>query len=317
MAIGFESFLKENLPAWASESLGADPDLQLKIISTFLAFFFVWFLQFAYNFIVLKRIDDIQAQYKWRKAGGYVITVIAILIIGRIWFEGFGSIATFLGLISAGLTIALKDIVTDVAGWLFIIWKRPFQLSDRIQIGAHTGDVIDITTLQFTLMEVGGDRLQGEQSTGRMIHVPNGWVFSQALLNFTKGFEYIWDEVPIEVTFESDYKKAKQILEEVINKHALELSASAEKRIKFAARKFMLSFKELKPKIYTSIAESGVKLSIRYLCHPQQKRNLREAIYEDILEEFSKHVDIDFAYPTRRVFNHEIEGKEALAKESQ
>src|SRR2546425_13182228 len=72
-----------------------------------------------------------------------ITTPIGLLVIGRIWFAGFQSIATFLGLVSAGVAIALKDILVNLAGWVFLMWRRPFALGDRIQIGQHAGDVID------------------------------------------------------------------------------------------------------------------------------------------------------------------------------
>src|SRR5437870_943240 len=94
-------------------------------------------------------------RYRWQKATAYITTPIALLIVGRIWFAGFQSIATFLGLVSAGIAIALKDILVNLAGWVFIIWRRPFALGDRIQIGQHAGDVIDVRLFQFTLNEIG------------------------------------------------------------------------------------------------------------------------------------------------------------------
>ncbi|NBB77109.1 MAG: mechanosensitive ion channel [Bacteroidetes bacterium] len=74
--------------------------------------------------IVRKRTDDDSIRYKWRKNLAYFLSFLGFILIGRIWFEGMGSIATFLGLLSAGLAIALRDPVTDMAGWLFLICHR-------------------------------------------------------------------------------------------------------------------------------------------------------------------------------------------------
>src|SRR5207247_865051 len=93
----------------------------------------------------------------------------------------------------------------------FILWRRPFEVGDRVQIGPHAGDVIDLGLFQFTLNEIGA-WVNADQSTGRIIHVPNGKVFTDPVANYNKGFRYIWNEVPVVVTFESDWRKAKQIL---------------------------------------------------------------------------------------------------------
>jgi small-conductance mechanosensitive channel len=220
------------------------------------------------------------------------------------------NLGTFLGLLSAGLAITLKDPVLDVAGWLFIIARRPFTIGDRIQLGSYAGDVIDIRLFQFTLMEI-GNWVDAEQSTGRIIHVPNGMIFTNPLANYNKGFNYLWNEIPVLITFESNWRKAKSLLLNIASMHAAFLSGDAENRIKEASKKFMISYSKLTPIVYTCVRDSGVLLTIRYLCEPRNRRNTVEAIWEDILEEFAKHRDIDFAYPTQRFYNNRNEGKQA------
>jgi small-conductance mechanosensitive channel len=196
----------------------------------------------------------------------------------------------------------------NLAAWVFIIWRRPFEVGDRIAIGGDAGDVIDIRVFQFTLMEI-GNWVAADQSTGRIIHVPNGKVFAESLANYSKGFQYIWNEVAVLVTFESNWRKAKEILRGIGAKNAEELSASAEDRVRRAARKFMIFYTKLTPTVYTAVRESGVLLTIRYLCEPRRRRDSEQAIWEDILAEFAKHDDIDFAYPTRRYYDNMLEGK--------
>ncbi|MGY8778909.1 MAG: mechanosensitive ion channel domain-containing protein, partial [Longimicrobiales bacterium] len=89
------------------------------------------------------------------KASANVAFAIAALFLTQVWFTALRSVGTFLGLLSAGLAISLKDLVADLAGWAFIAWRRPFELGDRIQIGDHAGDVVDRSLFQFTIMEIG------------------------------------------------------------------------------------------------------------------------------------------------------------------
>ena len=110
--------------------------------------------------------------------------------------------------------------------------RRPFALGDRIQIGKHSGDVIDIRFFQFTINEI-GNWVDADQSTGRIIHIPNGKVFTEAQANFTQGFSHIWNEIGVLVTFESDWEKAKNILEKIVEKHAASLTKAAEQKRKF------------------------------------------------------------------------------------
>jgi small-conductance mechanosensitive channel len=258
--------------------------------------------------VVYRRVEDTKALYQWRKTITYITYLLAILVVGRIWVQGFESVSTFLGLLSAGLAIALRDPIVNFAGWLFIISRRPFDVGDRIQIGSNQGDVIDIRVFQFTLMEI-GNWVEADQSTGRVIHVPNGRVFQEAQANYSKGFAYIWNEIPILVTFESNWRKAKEILTEIANRDAEHLSKAAEESVRLAARQFMIFFTHLTPVVYTRIADSGVLLTIRYLCEPRKRRSTAEKMAEDILSRFAECHDIDFAYPTYRIYDNLREGK--------
>jgi small-conductance mechanosensitive channel len=217
-------------------------------------------------------------------------------------------LATFLGLFSAGMAIALKDPVANLAGWGFIIWRRPFELGDRIQIGEYAGDVVDIRIFQFTLLEI-GNWVDSDQSTGRIIHVPNSKVFFESLANYTMEFNYIWNEIPVRITFESNWMKAKKLLLEIVNRHADNISDTIKEQVHHAARRFLIIYTKFTPIVYTSVKEYGVCLTIRYMCEPRRRRSSEEIIWEDILKSFAQEPDIEFAYPTQRFFRHHIESK--------
>lgn len=250
---------------------------------------------------LLRRIGDIRTRYLWRKITTYVISFAGLIVIGSVWFKGIHELATIIGFLSAGIAIALRDVFTNFAGWLFIIWARPFRVSDRIQIGDYAGDVIDIGLFQTSLMEI-GNWVDADQSTGRVIRMPNEFVFSRAMSNYSQGFQYIWNEIPVLVTFESDWREAKRILIGIAKRHTEHLSAKAEKQVREASRHFMIFFSKLTPKVYTTVKDSGVLLTIRYLCEPRQRRGSAEKIWEDILQEFAEKDTIDFAYPTQRFY---------------
>ena len=141
---------------------------------------------------------------------------------------------------------------------------------------------------------------------GRVIHIPNGNVFKQALANYSAGFEYIWNEIPVLVTFESNWKKAKHILETVATRHGTP-SEAVQRQVKEASRKFLIMYSNLTPIVYTSVQDSGVLLTIRYLCEPRRRRGSSQSIWEDILDEFAQCPDIDFAYPTQRFYSDWVE----------
>ena len=293
---------------WLQETLGLSSAFQGKLISTFVALFILWLARRIVLKLVFSKYENPKIRYHWRNSVTYTIYVLGILFIGRIWFEGFESVSTYLGLLSAGLAIALKDLLSNLAGFLFIMFRRPFEVGDRIQIGEYSGDVIDIRLFQFTIMEI-GNWVDADQSTGRIIHIPNGKIFLEAQANYSKGFKYIWNEIPVLLTFESDWKKSKKILQAIADKDADELNAVAQRKLKQVSEKFMIFYSNLTPTVYTSVKDSGVLLTIRYLTEPKDRRASEEKFWEDILTDFGKCDDIDFAYPTMRHYDNISEGK--------
>ena len=293
---------------WIETRTGLGLVTQHKIFISVLVALGLWIAHGIITRILLPRMEDIQVRYRTRKLTGYAIFLIAVLVIGRVWLGGFEAAGTYLGIASAGLAIALRDPIVNLAGWAFIMLRRPFAVGDRIEIGSNAGDVIDLRVFQFTLMEI-GNWVDADQSTGRIIHIPNGKVFTEALANYSKGFQYIWNEIPVLVTFESNWQKAKEILMRIVTQDSEGLSTRAAEKVRDAARKFMIFYAKLTPTVYTGVKDSGVLLTVRYLCEPRKRRSSAEKIWEHILTEFAACDDIDFAYPTQRYYDNLTEGK--------
>ena len=294
---------------WIQSSFGISHDVQLKLFASFLIILIIGILRSVLVRIFISKIDDLNLRYQWRKISLYISVFIVLLFLLSTWLGFIGSVGTFLGLVSAGIAIALKDPLVNIVAWFFILVRQPFKVGDRIQIGNSSGDVIDIRIFQFSMIEI-GNWVDADQSTGRVIHIPNGVVFTQPQFNYTTGFVHIWHEIPMLVTFESDWKKAKKILTDIINKHAMHISQEAEKQIQAAAKKYLIFYTKLTPIVYTTIKDSGVLLTMRFLCEPRRRRSTEEIILEEVLEVFHKCSDIDFAYPTTRFYNNIGEGKD-------
>lgn len=258
--------------------------------------------------IVRGQTSDARVRYHWSKGITYAVVVLGVFGIGRVWFVGLGSIATFVGLVGAGLVIALKEPVSNFAAWGFMLWRRPFVIGDRIEIGAHAGDVIDQTLLEFSILEI-GNWIQADQSTGRVIHIPNGRLWVEPVANYTRGFPYLWNEIDVVITFESDWRRAKDLLLTIAERHGHELSGAAEQEVLTQSRRFMIFYSTLAPTVYTRATERGVMLTIRYLCEVRRRRDTEQAIWEGVLTAFAGEPDIDFAYPTRRFFDRASEDR--------
>ncbi len=274
-------------------------DVRTLLIATAFIMGGCWLGHHLLMIAIWRRTEDAATRYRWRKTSGYTWFALTLILLGFLWFDALGSLGTFVGLVSAGVTIALRDAVANVAGWLFLVARRPFEVGDRIQLGEHKGDVVDINVFHFSLLEI-GNWVDADQSTGRIIQVPNGQVMTEAFANYSKGFHYIWHEVPVLVTFESNWTKAKEILLGIANRVAKEASTEAREHVRQAARRFMVRYQNLTPIVYVAVRDSGVLLTMRYLCEPRRRRGTEAEVWEAILNAFDAESDIGFAYPTGR-----------------
>ena len=303
-----------NIVDWIENHWDIPQHFQLKFLYSVLVILVVSLIRYVLLKVINRSVEDIKFKYYWQNTVRYSSFIIGFIVISGIWIEEFGSVATFFGLLSAGIAIALKDPIVNLAGWIFILIRKPFTVGDRIEIGDNAGDVIDIRVFQFTLNEI-GNWVDADQSTGRVIHIPNGKVFMEAQANYTQGFSHLWNEIGVLITFESNWEKAKKILLDIIQANSANLTEAAKIKLMEASRKFMIFYNTLSPNVYVKVKDSGVMLTMRYICEPKKRRLTEHQIWESVLTEFAKHSDIDFAYPTQRFFFNEREGKKGKQEE--
>jgi small-conductance mechanosensitive channel len=250
---------------------------------------------------VHQRFEEAWVGYRARKVATYTTTIVGVVTLAWIWIDAFNDLPTFLGLVSAGVAIALADVLKNLAGWVYIWSRRPFRVGDRIEIDGTKGDVVDIRLFRFSLMEV-GNWVKAEQSTGRLIHVPNGLLFTNQVANYTEGFEYIWHEIPVLVTFESDRQRAREIVQQAVREHSPSIASEAGARIRQTARTYHIKIGALTPIVYLSVEDSGVLLTARFLVDARRQRSVEEAIWEAILDGLDKEPSVELAYPTVRTY---------------
>ncbi|MFB6346193.1 MAG: mechanosensitive ion channel family protein [bacterium] len=251
--------------------------------------------------VVNRRVEDTTRRHLFRKIVNYVTTSVIIVGLLVLWIRNVAFLSTMLGFIAAGLAIALRDVIMSFFGWFKIIWSRPFTIGDRIQVQKHEGDIIDITPLHTVLLEV-GNWIQAKQSTGRIVFIPNNIIFLESVYNSTMGFPYLWDEFATAVTFESDVEKAKELMQEPVEDVVGTNFRRARRKIQQLGDHYAISYENLGARVYTSIEDHGVKLTIRYLTNVRGRREVKSRLSNEILSRLAENPDVELAYPTYRVF---------------
>jgi len=274
--------------------------IQKKIRDTMAVFLIAYLLLFILVRVINRRVDDIKTRHSLRKKTVYTINFLFLITVILIWLQNIGSITILLGFISAGLALALQEVILSIAGWLLIVTRRPFEAGDRIEFNGVQGDVIDIRMFQTSVLEI-GNWVKADQSTGRIVNIPNSAIFKSPHFNYSRGFEFIWNEIPILITFESDWQKAHAILTDIVQQQEKGLSQQAQRKIEVMKNRYMIFYGKLTPIVYVDIKDSGVELTIRYLTEAKTRRSTQDRICRSVLEAFGQQPDINFAYPTYRI----------------
>ncbi|MFA5505966.1 MAG: mechanosensitive ion channel family protein [Vulcanimicrobiota bacterium] len=244
-----------------------------------------------------------ERRYQVHKYARLALNVVFFLSLFQVWLNRSWSIASFIGLLSAGLAIVLREPLLNLAGWLFIVTRRPFVLGQRLQVAdGPRGDVVDIGVNDFTLMEI-GNWVDADQSTGRLVHVPNSVVFTKHLANYSKAFPYLWNEISVPVTFESDWEEAARSLERIAGEICT-LTPEEQAKVKGDLHRtdtYFIAFTHLTPIVYVQRRDQGIELTLRHLCIPKNRRGMESAIWKAILKDFTNSQQYQLAYPTQRI----------------
>ena len=269
-------------------------------------------LVFTLRYLILRtvvaRVADAEAAFRARKLSFYISVVVLVFLLASIWTQHLTGAGSFIGLLSAGIAIALSDVLKNIAGWLLILVRRPFKVGDRVEVGPNSGDVIDIGVFRFSLAEI-GNWVDADQTTGRVLHIPNGIVFVEPLANYNEGFPYIWLEVPVTVTFESDWEVAREMVQETIERHAADPGhvvevADSER----AANQYFSLYRDLAPAVYVKAIDFGATVTGRVLVPARGRRKVESKIWQDLLRAINETPRVELAYPTTRFFRADLEG---------
>jgi small-conductance mechanosensitive channel len=150
--------------------------------------------------IVASRCNNPKEEYRRQRLLSTLVVVIGAAIIVALWSRLFQHTSTFLGLIGAGLAVALREPLLSIAGRIAIFVGHMYTAGDRIEINKMSGDVIDVGFFYMRMMEI-GNWIGGDQYSGRLIQFANAQVFGTAVFNYTGNFAYIWDEIKLPVTY--------------------------------------------------------------------------------------------------------------------
>ena len=256
------------------------------ILSTTIVLILFTFFKKIGRRTIRKKIEG-RKEYFINQAIQIVLNVTEVIFLLFIWNDYIQNLMTLISVTSAAMTIALREIILNFFCGIYIKVKKPFQVEDRIEVKDIRGDVMNISSLNFEVLEISTDEKHG-QSTGVIVTFPNSIVFSEPVRNLNKGFKYIWDELTVKVTMDCDLVKNKQELYKIVNN--IEVIKNIPKKMKAQINDINTTnrvyFNKYDPTIYTKIVDDHIELTIRYLMHPKKGRFVESVIWNKVLESY-------------------------------
>ena len=243
------------------------------------------------------KIRDKKQMHTVRILARNALLVACGVIVLLVWLGPGNNLTLAMGILGAGIAFASQEVIGSFAGYLDIISGNIYRIGDRVRIGDVVGDVIDISILRTTVMEV-GEWVKADQYTGRVVTVANRAVFADPVYNFTQHWGYLWDEVTATVTYESDWQRAAEIMLEHGQTYTEALQVEAEARLDKMADRFPLQHAKVEPSIYLAMADSWIEITLRYIVDAQERRKVKGQLHRDLLQHFQAEENIAVASPT-------------------
>lgn len=247
--------------------------------------------------LLIGRITASKTRYSFRKTVSIIYLVVLAAVVLNIWIETTQSLLVSYGIIAAGLAVALQDIFKNFFGGVVIFVTGMYRVGDRVEMDSKMGDVIDIDVLYTTLMEM-GEWMSGDQATGRLTMIPNGYVLSGLVNNYTKDHPFLWDEISIPITYDSDWREAVTMILSVVRRETDDVGREAERSISSLEEKYYLPRKVTEPAVFVTMTDNWINFNIRYVTVVRERRMTKDRLSRRILEQIEGSENIKLASTT-------------------
>jgi small-conductance mechanosensitive channel len=229
------------------------------------------------------------SRYNLRRVAKLILGLFVVLAV--VFLQNWYTTVVSIGVLSLILGLAVQTPVTSFLGWIYILVRGPYRVGDRIKIGDATGDVIDVSYLDTTLWEFGGDYLSTDHPSGRIIKFPNSKILSSTVYNYTWPlFPYVWNEIKFSIAYQSDLEFVAEIMQRVA---AEEVGEAMMKQVRiFRELLAQTPVDQLEVREYPSVlfrvnANTWLDAIVRYLVHPKEAGRVKTRLIKKLLKELN------------------------------
>lgn len=291
------------------EAIGALQDLLDKFLYSApklliaLAFIILsWLLIWLIRYILRKGLKKIPSSKGIISLVSIALWILVAGIIVSIIAGDMRALIGSIGLVGLALSWALQTPIESLMGWLLNAFNHYYKIGDRIRVGEVFGDVYKIDYLTTTIWEIGSPFQPGivnaEQPTGRLVTFPNNEILAGSVVNLTGDFPYVWDELVVSITNESDIKYAMRVLEEAsTNLIGDYMKEPILQYINILEKAGLPADLPTGPTTYISPGDSWIDVTIRYLVGARERRLWKTKLLVHIEEVLAKEENKKSIYP--------------------
>jgi small-conductance mechanosensitive channel len=230
-----------------------------------------------------RRFGRADRRYKVRKFVVFSGYLTILLFLAILFEDRLGRLSVTLGVVGAGVAVALQDVVASIAGAFSIGFSKLYAVGDRVQIGDTRGDVIDIGLLRTTLMET-GNWVSKDLYNGRIVRIPNNIVMKVAVFNYSQGFRFVWDEIKVLFTTTTDCQLAREMLlrsaKEALGEYLIEAEASWR-----MSEYYRGANPPLEPTVALVVNAGSLEFSVSYVVDYTKRTTMQDQLFTRIVQE--------------------------------
>jgi small-conductance mechanosensitive channel len=251
------------------------------------------------SLLLIARLRDPVARYNLYRIADLLAALAAGFVAVSVVFQNWYAAAVSLGVLSLILGFALQTPITSLLAWVYILIRRPYRVGDRIRIGEATGDVIDVSYLDTTLWEFGGEYLSTDHPSGRVIKFPNSNVLTTAVYNYSWPlFPWVWNEIKFHIAYDSDLEWVAKVMKEVAERELGEPMRRGVRAYRELLAKTPVDHLEVRehPAVAFRVSENTwLEVILRYLVEPKQAGRVKTRLIQELLRRLT-------AEPQRALF---------------
>ncbi|MGB5263942.1 MAG: mechanosensitive ion channel domain-containing protein [Lutimonas sp.] len=270
----FGSIDTENLDSWFSD-----------VVHFVIWMVFILFLAWFARKMIQRTTSDQILLYRSRKITRY-LSYFLIFLLAIFTFVGEIKYFTIaIGIMSAGVALALQEVILSIAGWIAILTSNMYKTGDRIEINQIKGDVIDIGITRTTLMEI-GVWVSSDNYSGRIVQVSNAFVFKGTVHNYSTDFPFVWDEINLPVQYGSDLVMADDIIRRTAEENLMDYTEIAKKEWKHLVKKYLIENANVEPTLTLKLTDNWIEFNFRYVVDYKKRRMTKDKLYQEIYRQF-------------------------------